>query len=89
MSDPYDSFRKLIKIIDTLMGDNGCPWDKVQTRESLKPYLVEETYEALEALAGVVAAGGRGATVGRNIWGVEDITGAVEAVKDVIHGTVD
>ena len=45
--------------------------------------------EALEALAGVVAAGGRGATVGRNIWGVEDITGAVEAVKGVIHGTVD
>ena len=32
------------------MGDNGCPWDKVQTRESLKPYLVEETYEVLEAL---------------------------------------
>ena len=32
------------------MGDDGCPWDKVQTRESLKPYLVEETYEVLEAL---------------------------------------
>ena len=50
MSDPHDSFRKLIKVVDTLMGDNGCPWDKVQTRESLKPYLVEETYETLEAL---------------------------------------
>ena len=34
------------------MGDDGCPWDKVQTRESLKPYLVEETYEVLEALDG-------------------------------------
>ena len=45
--------------------------------------------DALEALAGVVAAGGRGATVGRNVWGVEDITGAVEAVKGVIHGTVN
>ena len=32
------------------MGDGGCPWDKVQTRASLKPYLVEETYEVLEAL---------------------------------------
>ena len=32
------------------MGEDGCPWDKVQTRESLKPYLVEETYEVLEAL---------------------------------------
>jgi len=50
MNDPFDSFRKLIEVVDTLMGDNGCPWDKVQTRESLKPYLVEETYEALEAL---------------------------------------
>ena len=50
MSDTLDSFRKLIEIVDTLMGDNGCPWDKVQTRESLKPYLIEETYEVLEAL---------------------------------------
>ena len=50
MSETLDSFYKLIKIVDTLMGDNGCPWDKVQTRESLKPYLVEETYEVLEAL---------------------------------------
>ena len=44
------AFNKLTEIVDTLMGDNGCPWDKVQTRESLKPYLVEETYETLEAL---------------------------------------
>ena len=44
------AFKKLTEIVDTLMGDNGCPWDKVQTRESLKPYLVEETYETLEAL---------------------------------------
>ncbi len=50
MSDATESFRKLIKIVDTLMGKNGCPWDNVQTRESLKPYLVEETYEVLEAL---------------------------------------
>jgi tetrapyrrole methylase family protein/MazG family protein len=32
------------------MGEDGCPWDKVQTRASLKPYLVEETYEVLDAL---------------------------------------
>ena len=44
------AFKKLTEIVDTLMGENGCPWDKVQTRESLKPYLVEETYETLEAL---------------------------------------
>ena len=50
MSNTIDSFSNLLKIVDTLMGESGCPWDKVQTRESLKPYLVEETYEVLEAL---------------------------------------
>ena len=45
-------FKKLTEIVNTLMGENGCPWDKVQTRESLKPYLVEEAYETLEALDG-------------------------------------
>ena len=50
MNKTLNSLSKLIKITDTLMGDDGCPWDKVQTRESLKPYLVEETYEVLEAL---------------------------------------
>ena len=44
------NFKKLTQIVDTLMSENGCPWDKVQTRESLKPYLVEEVYETLEAL---------------------------------------
>lgn len=34
----------------TLRGPAGCPWDREQTPESLKPYLVEETYEVLEAL---------------------------------------
>ena len=50
MSETLNSLSRLIKITETLMGDDGCPWDKVQTRESLKPYLVEETYEVLEAL---------------------------------------
>ena len=50
MSETLNPLSKLIKITETLMGDDGCPWDKVQTRESLKPYLVEETYEVLEAL---------------------------------------
>jgi len=50
MSDPGKTFQKLVDVVDTLMGDDGCPWDRVQTRETLKPYLVEETYETLEAL---------------------------------------
>jgi len=36
--------------MSALRAENGCPWDKEQTRESLKPFLVEETYEVLEAL---------------------------------------
>ena len=50
MKDPGAAFKKLTDIMDSLMSDNGCPWDKAQTRESLKPYLLEETYETLEAL---------------------------------------
>lgn len=33
-----------------LRSEDGCPWDKVQTHESLKPYLIEETYEVIEAI---------------------------------------
>ncbi len=43
-------FEKLVKIMTALRGEKGCPWDKEQTRESLKPFLVEETYEVLEAI---------------------------------------
>ncbi|MEK6673206.1 MAG: nucleoside triphosphate pyrophosphohydrolase [Nitrospirota bacterium] len=45
-----DDFEKLINIMASLRGEKGCPWDKEQTRESLKPFLVEETYEVLEAI---------------------------------------
>ncbi|MCL5026783.1 MAG: MazG family protein, partial [Chloroflexi bacterium] len=37
-------------IVARLRGPGGCPWDREQTHASLKPYLVEEAYEALEAL---------------------------------------
>ena len=50
MNAPEAAFKKLTAIVDTLMSENGCPWDKVQTHDSLKPYLVEEVYETLEAL---------------------------------------
>jgi tetrapyrrole methylase family protein/MazG family protein len=45
-----DNFQKLLDIMSSLRSENGCPWDKEQTRESLKPFLIEETYEVLEAL---------------------------------------
>ena len=45
-----NNFQKLLDIMTALRSGNGCPWDKEQTAESLKPFLVEETYEVLEAL---------------------------------------
>ena len=43
-------FEELVDVIATLRGENGCPWDREQTHESLKSTLVEETYETLEAI---------------------------------------
>ncbi|MCS7150754.1 MAG: nucleoside triphosphate pyrophosphohydrolase [Caldimicrobium sp.] len=40
----------LIDIIEVLRGERGCPWDKKQTPQTLKKYLLEECYEVLEAL---------------------------------------
>lgn len=45
-----DKFTKLKEIIARLRGRDGCPWDKKQTHASLKPFLVEESYEVLQAL---------------------------------------
>ena len=44
------TFEGLRRIIARLRGPDGCPWDRVQTHASLKPYLLEEAYEALAAL---------------------------------------
>jgi tetrapyrrole methylase family protein/MazG family protein len=43
-------FVELASVMARLRGDGGCPWDREQTRESLRPFLIEEAYEALEAL---------------------------------------
>ncbi|MGI6650115.1 MAG: nucleoside triphosphate pyrophosphohydrolase [Bacillota bacterium] len=40
----------LVKVMDALLGPGGCPWDREQTHQSLRPYLIEETYEVIEAL---------------------------------------
>ncbi len=42
--------RQLIWLMDRLRGEGGCPWDREQTHESLRSYLLEESYELLEAL---------------------------------------
>lgn len=41
---------RLVRIMATLRSPDGCPWDRKQTHTSLRPFLLEETYEALEAL---------------------------------------
>lgn len=43
-------FEKLVDVIATLRSENGCPWDREQTHETLKSTLIEETYETLEAI---------------------------------------
>jgi tetrapyrrole methylase family protein/MazG family protein len=43
-------FDRLVDIMATLRSPAGCPWDRAQTSTSLKPYLLEEAYEVLEAL---------------------------------------
>lgn len=45
-----ERFSKLIDLMATLRAPNGCPWDRKQTHESLKPYLLEEAYEVLETI---------------------------------------
>ena len=51
ISDPkLKPFEKLLLIMEILRSPNGCAWDRKQTHQSLIPYLVEETYEVIEAI---------------------------------------
>jgi tetrapyrrole methylase family protein/MazG family protein len=47
--DSYD-FKDLCSLIDALLAPDGCAWDRAQTHDSLKQNMIEETYEALEAI---------------------------------------
>lgn len=42
--------RRLVEVMAKLRGPGGCPWDREQTMQSLKPYLIEEAYEVLDAM---------------------------------------
>jgi MazG family protein len=44
------SFDDLVKLMTRLRGPNGCPWDRKQTLESLKPFVIEEAYEVVDAI---------------------------------------
>jgi MazG family protein len=45
-----DNFEDFVQIMARLRGEGGCPWDREQTYDTLKNYLIEETYEAVEAI---------------------------------------
>jgi len=45
-----NNFYELVYVMKRLRSRNGCPWDHQQTHESLKPYLIEETYEVIESI---------------------------------------
>lgn len=61
MSDPASpddaapkgaSLSALVEVMETLLGPEGCPWDKEQTLETLRPYVLEEAFEVVEAIDG-------------------------------------
>ncbi len=50
MSEKKYTYEDFLEIIATLRSENGCPWDKVQTHESLKPCMMEEAAELLASI---------------------------------------
>ena len=46
----HEALHRLVETMATLRGPGGCPWDAVQTHQSLVPYVIEEVYELVEAL---------------------------------------
>src|SRR5687768_10904091 len=51
MPAPGSALTRLVEVMDRLLAPDGCPWDREQTLDTLRPFLVEETYEVLDALA--------------------------------------
>jgi MazG family protein len=50
MSTTGERFERAVQIMERLRAPGGCPWDREQTFDSIKPYTLEETYEVLEAI---------------------------------------
>src|ERR1700753_1143335 len=49
---PKRSFDELFELMKTLRGPGGCPWDRKQTLSALKPFIIEEAYEVVDAIDG-------------------------------------
>jgi tetrapyrrole methylase family protein/MazG family protein len=50
VAEEESALETLRSVVRTLRGPNGCPWDRAQTHETLRPYLLEEAHEAAEAI---------------------------------------
>ena len=50
MTTPGEAFQQLVDIMARLRGPGGCPWDREQTIHSLRGFVLEETYEVLDAI---------------------------------------
>ena len=51
INDPkITQFERLVRLMQVLLSEDGCAWDRKQTHESLLPYLLEETYEVMETI---------------------------------------
>jgi len=50
MDNAGEKFQKLVGIMERLRAPGGCPWDREQTFDTIKPYTLEETYEVLDAI---------------------------------------
>jgi MazG family protein len=48
--ESVDALRELNEVVERLRAPGGCPWDREQTHRTLRPYLLEETYEVLDAI---------------------------------------
>jgi len=46
----HQGVSRLLSVVSRLRGEGGCPWDRKQTLESLKPFLIEECYELIDAI---------------------------------------
>src|SRR5438477_8853905 len=50
LSRAATEFIRLLEIVAALRGPDGCPWDREQTVDSLEPFVLEETYELIDAI---------------------------------------
>src|SRR5262249_37398385 len=57
MGKTGEALERLVEVMRRLRAENGCPWDREQDLRSLRPYLVEETYEVLDEMDRVAYGG--------------------------------